>query len=329
MKETAPPEKRAAQSSCCPGSGRKGRLMKCAVIDIGSNSMRLTVYDAQKDSFKILFKEKIMTALAGYVEKGKLTQEGIDSACSALMEFRHRLDVLEIRDVYVFATASLRNISNTREAVEKIRKAAGFPIEVVSGEEEAMYGFIGAATDVPLKEGVFVDIGGASTEISVFCGGKMQKAFSFPIGSLKLYRECVKGIVPGRGALRRMEKRIGEEIGDQVFSCSPDGGRIVCIGGTSRAVLKLARRVFSLEEGQNHIRTRQLNELCDLIFKADKESCDLILKSVPERIHTLIPGMMILRYITDRFHASEITISDYSGREGYLCQKIQQNRQTK
>ena len=65
MKETAPPEKRAAQSSCCPGSGRKGRLMKCAVIDIGSNSMRLTVYDAQKDSFKILFKDKIMTALAG------------------------------------------------------------------------------------------------------------------------------------------------------------------------------------------------------------------------------------------------------------------------
>ena len=126
MKETAPPEKRAVQSSCCPGSGRKGRLMKCAVIDIGSNSMRLTVYDAQKDSFKILFKEKIMTALAGYVEKGKLTQEGIDSACSALMEFRHRLDVLEIRDVYVFATASLRNISNTGKLWKRSERRPDF-----------------------------------------------------------------------------------------------------------------------------------------------------------------------------------------------------------
>ena len=245
------------------------------------------------------------------------------------MEFRHRLDVLEIRDVYVFATASLRNISNTREAVEKIRKAAGFPIESCLRRR---------GSDVR----IYRRCDGCSSEGRRLCGyrrrqhgnfrvlrGKMQKAFSFPIGSLKLYRECVKGIVPGRGALRRMEKRIGEEIGDQVFSCSPDGGRIVCIGGTSRAVLKLARRVFSLEEGQNHIRTRQLNELCDLILKADKESCDLISKSVPERIHTLIPGMMILRYITDRFHASEITISDYSVREGYLCQKIQQNRQTK
>ena len=54
--------------------------MKCAVIDIGSNSMRLTVYDADRQSFKILFKEKIMTALASYTEKGKLTKEGIDTA---------------------------------------------------------------------------------------------------------------------------------------------------------------------------------------------------------------------------------------------------------
>lgn len=107
-----------------------------------------------------------------------------------------------------------------------------------------------------------------------------------------------------------MEKRIGEEIGDQVFSCSPDGGRIVCIGGTSRAVLKLARRVFSLEEGQNHIRTRQLNELCDLIFKADKESCDLILKSVPERIHTLIPG----NDDSAVYHGSVSRIGDYDQR---------------
>lgn len=211
MKETAPPEKRAAQSSCCPGSGRKGRLMKCAVIDIGSNSMRLTVYDAQKDSFKILFKEKIMTALAGYVEKGKLTQEGIDSACSALMEFRHRLDVLEIRDVYVFATASLRNISNTREAVEKDQKGGRISYRSCLRRR---------GSDVR----IYRRCDGCSSEGRRLCGyrrrqhgnfpcsagGKMQKAFSFPIGSLKLYRECVKGIVPGRGALRRMEKRIGE-----------------------------------------------------------------------------------------------------------------------
>lgn len=297
--------------------------MKCAVIDIGSNSMRLTVYNAEKNSFQILFKEKIMTALAGYVENGKLSAEGIDSACSALMEFRHRLDVLEITDVHVFATASLRNISNTEEAVEEIRQAVGFSVEVISGEEEAMYGFTGALTDVSLSEGVFVDIGGASTEISVFCEDRVQKAFSFPVGSLKLYRECVKGILPGRGSFHRMEKRIRDEIDGSVFSCIPEGGRIACIGGTSRAVMKLARRVYALPAGQNRISGSQFVQLCDRIFKTDKDACDLILKSAPERIHTLIPGMMILKYIAEQFHASEITVSHYSVREGYLCQKIQ------
>ena len=303
--------------------------MKQAVIDISSNSIRLTLYETEGQSFRILFREKFMAGLAGYVEEGKLSNEGIECACEGLLNFRSILQTLEIDHISVFATASLRNIFNTKQALSVIRANTGYSVEVISAEDEALFGYTGAMQELRLTSGAFVDIGGASTEIVTFKDSIPVDFDSFPIGSLKLYRECVKGIVPGRGALRRMEKRIGEEIGDQVFSCSPDGGRIVCIGGTSRAVLKLARRVFSLEEGQNHIRTRQLNELCDLIFKADKESCDLILKSVPERIHTLIPGMMILRYITNRFHASEITISDYSVREGYLCQKIQQNRQTK
>ena len=72
--------------------------MKCAVIDIGSNSMRLTVYDAKGDSFKILFKEKIMTALAGYVESERLSREGMEAACGALAEFKERLQVLEISE---------------------------------------------------------------------------------------------------------------------------------------------------------------------------------------------------------------------------------------
>ena len=78
-----------------PGT-EEAAAMKCAVIDIGSNSMRLTVYDAEKTSFKILFREKVMAGLAGYVEKGRLTAEGIACACSGLLEFRETLEVLGI-----------------------------------------------------------------------------------------------------------------------------------------------------------------------------------------------------------------------------------------
>ena len=175
--------------------------MKYALINMGSNSIRLTVYDLKKDGFQVLFKEKIMAGLAGYVEHGRLTQDGISCACQSLKEFQNTVELLEIGGLSVFATASLRNISNTAEAVEQILRATGISVEVLTGEEEA-------ACDIAEDGGLFVDIGGASTEMAMFMGQHLQKVVSVPVGSLKLYRDCVKKILPGVGSFRRMDKAI-------------------------------------------------------------------------------------------------------------------------
>ena len=87
--------------------------MKYAVIDIGSNSICLVAYEINENNFKTLFKEKIMAGLAGYVVKGELTKAGIKSACNGLLSFKKILSSLEITRFWIFATASLRNISNT------------------------------------------------------------------------------------------------------------------------------------------------------------------------------------------------------------------------
>ena len=148
--------------------------MKQAVIDIGSNSMRLSVYETTPaGGFSILFKDKFMAGLAGYVEEGALSQEGIDRAILGLRGFRSTLEALGIHNVAVFATASLRNIRNTRPAVEAIQRATGFPIEVISGQEEARFGYLGAMEELALPDGLFVDIGGASTEVVRFTRGQL------------------------------------------------------------------------------------------------------------------------------------------------------------
>ena len=187
--------------------------MKYALIDMGSNSVRLTVYDLKKDGFQVLFKEKLMAGLAGYVEHGRLTQDGISCACQSLKEFQNTVELLEIGGLSVFATASLRNISNTAEAVEQILRATGISVEVLTGEEEAACGFYGAACDIAEDGGLFADIGGASTEMAMFTGRHLQKAVSVPVGSLKLYRDCVKKILPGVGSFRRMDKAIRTAFG--------------------------------------------------------------------------------------------------------------------
>lgn len=146
--------------------------MKQAIIDIGSNSMRLTVYEVAGETFKILFREKSMAGLAGYVEEGRLSPEGIARACSGLLEFRETLAALDITAVAVFATASLRNIFNTAEAVWAIQTATGFSVEVLSGTEEALLGYYGAGLEVHCTSGAFLDIGGGSTEVVVFDQGQ-------------------------------------------------------------------------------------------------------------------------------------------------------------
>ena len=122
--------------------------MKQAIIDIGSNSIRLTLYETEGEHFKTLFREKIMAGLAGYVENRTLSAAGIECACSALLNFQSILQTLKIDHICVFATASLRNISNTGQARSIIRSATGYDVEILSGEEEALLGYTGAMQEL-------------------------------------------------------------------------------------------------------------------------------------------------------------------------------------
>lgn len=297
--------------------------MKYALIDMGSNSIRLTVYDIERSAFRILFKEKIMAGLAGYVENGALTQDGIDCACQSLREFLNTLNLLDIDHLAVFATASLRNVSNTEQAVEQIRLATGIQVEVLSGVMEAEYGFYGAANDVKTDSGLFVDIGGASAELALFTGGKLEKAESVPIGSLRLYRDCVKTILPGKESRRRIEKSIRKAFKESNLKEIPKQKQIVGVGGTIRATLRLCKKLYGLPDGCRTFTREQLEELTRYLCKNDQDAKDLILRYEPERIHTLVPGVLLLRYLMERYGVEEVTVSHYGVREGYLHQKIQ------
>lgn len=301
--------------------------MKYSIIDIGSNSIRLTLYETEGRNFKILFREKMMAGLAGYVEDGILTTEGIACACYGLMTFKHMLDSLELPKPNVFATASLRNISNTESAINEIRSVTGLDIEVLSGRDEALLGYAGAMRELNISDGAFVDIGGASTEIVTFKDRKPVESMSFGVGSLSLYRNCVKHILPGKGSQKRIDEAIHNAIDDTGLMPIRKHARLIGVGGTARAVMKIAQKVFGLSDSCCHISRDQVYELCERLCRCDKEASDLILKLEADRIHTLIPGLMILQHIFRSFDADELIVSRYGVREGYLWQKLMKNDQ--
>ena len=301
--------------------------MKQAIIDIGSNSLRLTLYQIEGQSFKILFREKIMAGLAGYVENGKLTAEGIECACTGLLTFRSILQTLEIERICIFATASLRNISNTEQALSVIRAATGYDVEVLSGEDEALLGYTGAMQELHLASGAFLDIGGASTEIVSFEHRIPIDFCSFPIGSLSLYRHCVKKILPGEHSLKRLRQTISETFDPDHGAADAFAPRplLVGVGGTARAALKLARSYYHISEDCRSITREQLDGLCAFLCSGKKDACDLILRLEADRIHTMIPGLLILQHVFHLFKAEQLVISKYGVREGYLCQRILKN----
>lgn len=302
--------------------------MKQAIVDIGSNSMRLTVYETDGTDFKILFKEKFMAGLAGYIEDGILSAEGIECAYNGLLDFRETLESLGIENIAVFATASLRNIENTTEVVTAIKAATGYSVEVISGEEEALMGYTGAMRDVCLTSGAFIDIGGASTEIVPFENCQPLASASVRVGSLNLYRECVKNIMPGDGSLKRMHKAIVAEIDKKDPLIFDKRSPLVCVGGTARAVLKIARKLYALPAGCNTVSKSQLDDMASQLYKGDRVAAGLVLKLEPDRIHTIVPGIMIMQHIFRLFDSDEIVVSKYGVREGYLCQKILQANRT-
>lgn len=295
---------------------------KQAVIDIGSNSIRLTVYKIDGENFSILFREKILAGLAGYVENGALTAEGIDCACRALKQFKATLQALGIEHTAVFATASLRNIANTEEALAQIELETQTQVEVLSGRQEALLGYLGAMRELHMGEGAFIDIGGASTEAVVFEHGVIQKSASFEVGSLSLYRSCVRKILPGENSQKRIRQILKKEIDEKADFAAGRHSPLVCVGGTARAALKLAVKCCGLPENSRGITRSQLNEVCRVLCRADKQAADLILRTEPGRIHTMIPGLMILQHMMNYFDAEELLVSKYGVREGYLCQKI-------
>ncbi len=292
-----------------------------AVIDIGSNTIRLSIYKKTEKSIKLLINQKFTAGLAGAVnKKGELTKDGMNRAVEALSDFKVILNNMKVKDIFVFATASLRNITNTDAAVQFIQNKTGFVIDIITGLKEAEYAFIGATHFLSLASGIVIDIGGGSTELVFYKHGEIEKSLSLPIGSLNLYTKHVNDLLPNEKEFKKLEKVIDDFIS---MVNVKNKYKVICgVGGSIRAAKKLNN-----ELNDNHKSNREItkSELAVMMegFKKDKnKAVKDILKVAPDRIHTLIPGMTILDMIAKKYKCEKIIVSEYGVREGYLYTKL-------
>lgn len=288
-----------------------------AVIDLGSNTIRMNVYRLRNGKFRLLFSKKATAGIVSYVKEGRLNREGVCEICSTLESFKKVLEHLQIEQCSVFATASLRNIDNTEEVIAQVKKKTGMKIRLISGEEEGRLSFRGAAIQLSAQDGLFIDIGGGSTELVGFAEGKAQSSRSLPIGSLNLYNRFVHDIIPT--AQERKETSLYVEGALQASGIRVQGSLLAAAGGTARAVEKLLLRSGLLERKGEAIQLSQLEALEQLLADSS-DAAHMILRCKPDRIHTLIPGFLILEGVMRHFGCEQLKVCRNGIREGYLME---------
>lgn len=296
-----------------------------AIIDIGSNTIRMAIYEIEGDHVEMLMKKKHGVGLASYLKDGAMQQAGIDKAAEILQEFRSFLESFRIRNVTAFTTAALRNATNSREAVEEIGRRTGIPVRVISGEEEAELDFIGAVHALTEDSGIIADIGGASTEIVFFRQRNIAKKVSLPMGSLMLHAKYSTDLLPSSEECERMRGEAERVLGEAVDFHDVFHGRICGIGGTFKGAVALHNAVFSLDASNTQMGMEGIRELLGR-FPREKvlgtQDVALLMRTVPERMHTLLPGLVIADVLALRFGSDTIVYSDSGVREGYIYDRI-------
>lgn len=310
------------------------RIIKYAIVDIGANSIRMNIYDidTQTGEFSVCASSRSMLGLAAYTKNGTLSNDGTGKLFTVLREFLARANSIPCDAFSAFATASLRGLSNSKKILKDIKNGLGIDIEIISGETEAKYDHAAIRFHFPeTKKGVLIDMGGGSTEIVHFENDKVLNAVSLPIGCVMLgknFTECSKKEPFPKETDMESIRIYVKKILSAYPSLRGIGGTAFLIGGTAKAAAKLNLSLSDknerLPDGYS-FSAKAFKKIADTAFNDIRKDGKWLWETVPDRITSIIPGLVAYLEICDYMLLSDFIISNAGVREGYLINFIQKN----
>ncbi len=300
----------AAQSSPRARRGQRGPI---AIVDIGSNSVRVVIFDSQTRSPATLDNEKAICAIGrDMVSTGRLHADGCALALKALARFRILADGLNVEAREAVATAAARDAQNGAEFVARAEAAWGAPVRVLAGEEEARLAAQGVIAGIPDAEGLVADLGGGSLDMVTVKNGSTGAAFTLPFGPLRLMDLA-------RGDSDKAREIVDKGLSEMQFRRSLEGSRIYAVGGIWRSLARvdMDKKEYPLHVLQQYVipKNRAL-ELCRLLSRQSRKSLEKI-KVVSRRRLLSATG------------AREVVISAFGLREGLLFDHLPEEERAK
>ncbi len=296
----------------------KGRLdhgPPIAVIDIGSNSIRLMVYEGLTRAPTPICNEKVLAGLGREVQTtGLLAQDAIDNALAALRRFRALCDILHVHRIRAVATAACRDARNGRQFIAQAERICRVPIEILSGKREAHLTALGVVSGVYKPAGIVGDLGGGSLELVDVHGFRVRSGLTLPLGGLALQD------IAGR-SLKKAEKFVQKALRDIDMLRAGEGHAFYAVGGTWRALARLHMWQTGYPFHVMHhyrIPAREALEFSRLVHRVDPETLSKI-EVVNAARRPLLPyAAIVLENLLRRIKPKDVVISVLGVREGLL-----------
>lgn len=288
--------------------------MQKGVIDIGSNTIVLNIYELKENIPTVTFHESSATHLVGYIENKVMKEEGILKACEVLKHYVSILKEKNIESYKAFITEPARNITNKEEMLNAF-SSCDLEVIALTGEEEAEYDYLGSKLidSSSIHSGNAFDIGGGSTELVSFKDDVILEAISIPVGCVRLSKEPVVASLTDnymQDAFNQYPKL--QEVSSET---------IIGIGGTARATLKLYQHVY--QSDSNNIEVEKLIPIYTALMNQDEDMINKMKASVDKgRQPVYLSGLNMLMSIVKAYKVKHIFISSGCVREGFLTKQL-------
>ena len=292
--------------------------MKYAIIDISSSSISLLVAEGKK-TFDVLLRERENVSILHYMEGKNLSERGVEKLVENLNKMKSVCRKMEIDKCYVISTASMRNFENFEWVLSELKRRAAVSVNLLDGQEEAYCDLISNEGYRALDRAVLTDIGGGSIELCDLTQNNPDALVYLDFGPIQLNRRFVENIHPTEEEAKDIKKFVRKKLeksglpGDSAFSTA------VLVGATNQAIYDVYCDYYDAEkEGEKRIEYDRLKKLCKHLVRSSDRSM-LVLKNAPEKIYTLTTAAVILRAMLKYFGVSNIVVSDFGVKEGYLA----------
>lgn len=297
-------------------------MKRVAVIDLGSNSVRMNIVQIDEDgSYHLLDQVKQMVRLSqGMGEQKLLRPEPIRRTMETLQLFRKLIEAYGVREVHGVATAAVRQAVNQKEFLDQMERHTGFRFEVISGQEEARYDYIGVINTIEAPDCLVVDIGGASTELVRVQDREIQESISLPFGSVTLSERFCPGN-PTPEDLERLKGFLTKEFKGIPWLKKAKGLPVLGLGGIIRTIGKIDKNRVRFPVLTIHNYQMNVQEV-DLVYQTVTGSSLDEMREMAgvgkSRADLMAGGIMPVKVIMDLIRSEKLIISGNGLRDGVL-----------